>query len=556
MTRDIGTARRRARRAALVAAAALWVSLIAAPLAAQVPRMLNYQGYLTDADGQPINGLESLTFRLYDAPIGGTMYWMETQNVIADGGLFNAVLGTVKLMPSDAFAAGERYLGITVGSDDELVPRQRVVSVGYAFAAGDSEQLGGRAADAYVRSVDGVAPQNGNVDLVAGSNVTITANPGGHSVTIASSALTLPFTSSVSSASTALTVQNTGSGYGMSASSSSSYGVRAQSGGSSGYGVYGVANGTNGRGVVGSTTGANGYGVWGSSSSHYGVYGSSSTGTGVYGKQLGSNNYGFLGSATYGAYAEHAASGNLGALGHQSYGAFGRHAASGNEGFLGYATYGVYGEGGGGTSGGLGGSIAGVAGDGDDVFGVLGVSTDSDGVRGHGYGGYGVHGLTDDSGHDAAGVYGETDGAGAGVRGQADDGRGVYGVSANGTAVFAEGDLAVTGAYRGSIDSSSGHDGAPFPRPAFDSGWFTMAPKQERVLEHGIGGDPDDYVVDLQFLDPSLGRNNLGLGGDVRPTGNNYGGFYRQLTNASISVDRMDDAASGAQMRVRIWVVQ
>ena len=220
--------------------------------------------------------------------------------MIADGGLFNAVLGTVKLMPSDAFAAGERYLGITVGSDDELVPRQRVVSVGYAFAAGDSEQLGGRAADAYVRSVDGVAPQNGNVDLVAGSNVTITANPGGHSVTIASSALTLPFTSSVSSASTALTVQNTGSGYGMSASSSSSYGVRAQSGGSSGYGVYGVANGTNGRGVVGSTTGANGYGVWGSSSSHYGVYGSSSTGTGVYGKQLGSRQLGFLGSATYG----------------------------------------------------------------------------------------------------------------------------------------------------------------------------------------------------------------------------------------------------------------
>ena len=462
------------------------------PAAGQVPQLLNYQGYLTNDAGKPVNGVQSITFGVYDAATRGTVLWTETQNVMVMNGLFNVLLGTVNLIPFEAFASGEQYLGVRVGSGGELSPRQRLVSVGYAFRARDADRLGGRAVADFVRSVDGVAPQNGNVDLVAGSNITISPNPQAHSVTISGSALTLPFTSTISSDQTALTVRNTGTGYGLLASSSSSYGVRAQSNAADGYAVYGVANGANARAIVGSTTGASAYGVWGSSSAHYGVYGSSTTGTGVYGKQTGSGNYGYLGSATLGAYGEHQASGNHGSLGHPSYGAYGEHGS--------------------GASGWLGGSNAGVAGSSRDGFGVLGVSTDSDGVRGHSTNGYGVHGITDETARDSAGVFGVNSGGGAGVWGTADSGHGVHGESDHGAAVYAEGDLVVTGAYKGNIRSDSATDGAPFPRPAFDSGWLSIAEHEARTLDHGIGGDADDYVVDLQFRDSTFGRSNLGMG--------------------------------------------
>lgn len=47
----------------------------------QIPQTMSYQGVLTDANGNPVNGSVSLTFKLYDAATGGTNPWEETQNV-------------------------------------------------------------------------------------------------------------------------------------------------------------------------------------------------------------------------------------------------------------------------------------------------------------------------------------------------------------------------------------------------------------------------------------------------------------------------------------------
>jgi hypothetical protein len=43
-------------------------------------------------------------------------------------------------LPANLFSGADRYLGIKVGSDPEMTPRQRVTSVGYALRAGFVDQ--------------------------------------------------------------------------------------------------------------------------------------------------------------------------------------------------------------------------------------------------------------------------------------------------------------------------------------------------------------------------------------------------------------------------------
>jgi hypothetical protein len=115
-----------------------------------------------------------------------------------------------------------------------------------------------------------------------------------------------------------------------------------------------------------------------------------------------------------------------------------------------------------------------------------------------------------------------------------------------------DGDLKVTGAYKGNISSSTGSDGAPFPRPAYDSGWVAVAQGSVVSLTHNIGGNLDNYVVDLQFkCNPLLpfGINNIGYGlnGDI-------GAYYGELTTTSIKVYRAPADITADEIRVRIWV--
>ena len=521
--------------------AALLVLLAASTAAAQVPdipQMISYQGYLTDDAGEPVDGVRSIEFSIHSTASGASQVWSETQDVTVTDGVFTVLLGSVTPLPYAVFDSGERYLAVRVDEGEELSPRQRLVSVGYCFNAYQADLLDGRAASEFARSVDGVTPLNGNVDLVAGSNVTITPNAQSHSVTIAST-LNLPFSSTVSSNQNALTVVNGGTGYAVSASSTT-YAIRATSTGASGYGLYGIANGENGRGVVGSTTGANGYGVWGSSNSHRGVYGSSRSGTGVYGEQINSGSFGWLGGPGVGVYGQEAEDDDS-------------------------------------NSGYLGGAQAGAGGRSEGGYGVFGDSANSDGVRGHSANGYGVRGISDETSPTVAGVYGVGTRAAAGVMGWSSAGPGVHGRSDGGPAVYAEGDLEVTGtvvargnlevsgvyngdlelngAYKGNIDSASSSDGAPFPRPAFDSGWVEVPAGTDQRIDHDIGGDADDYFVDMQIR--YLGKpSNKGLGGDVRSAASAFGTYYYGLTNESIWINRYSDDTSAERVRIRIWVIR
>ncbi len=75
--------------------------------AAQNPDRVNYSGTLS-TDAGPVNGVVSLTFKVYDAVEGGTLLWTETQEVSVVGGSFKAVLGAVNPL-TPVSAAGDYW---------------------------------------------------------------------------------------------------------------------------------------------------------------------------------------------------------------------------------------------------------------------------------------------------------------------------------------------------------------------------------------------------------------------------------------------------------------
>jgi hypothetical protein len=113
-----------------------------------VPYQMNYQGFLTDAHGIPVNGNHNLTFTIYQRRSSGlpptysyVNVWSETQNSVSvSKGLFSVVLGSVTpLDPTDfggvggLFTTGQLQLGVKVDGGTEISPRTSLVTVPYAF---------------------------------------------------------------------------------------------------------------------------------------------------------------------------------------------------------------------------------------------------------------------------------------------------------------------------------------------------------------------------------------------------------------------------------------
>jgi hypothetical protein len=106
--------------------------LLSVGVSASVPGLISYQGHLNDDGGTPVNGTVTMTFSLFDVPGGGTALWTENQNVNVSNGVFNVQLGSVQAIPSYLFNNDELFLGIIVGADAEMTPRQRLTSSPYS----------------------------------------------------------------------------------------------------------------------------------------------------------------------------------------------------------------------------------------------------------------------------------------------------------------------------------------------------------------------------------------------------------------------------------------
>lgn len=96
---------------------------------------------------------------------------------------------------------------------------------------------------------------------------------------------------------------------------------------------------------------------------------------------------------------------------------------------------------------------------------------------------------------------------------------------------------------------------AAFPRPAYDSGWQTLGLGATRTLTHNLGGNTDNYVVDLtcKVVSGGAGVNNWGVGGDANGS-EYYGSWWSNLTTSSIILHRWSDDTDCPNLRVRIWL--
>jgi hypothetical protein len=124
--------------------------LLAGGSSGEIPRKINYQLKLTDAQtGKPITDAVVLTFRLYDASDGGSLLWDETKPGQPDSsGVITTILGSED--PIEISFDGPVWLEVEVDAQYKLGPRRELVSVPYSYRAMDSDHalnsdsLGGR----------------------------------------------------------------------------------------------------------------------------------------------------------------------------------------------------------------------------------------------------------------------------------------------------------------------------------------------------------------------------------------------------------------------------
>jgi microcystin-dependent protein len=137
--------------------AALALLLCGAPALAQSPRLIPFQGRVTDGAGQPLQGVYRVTFVIYDEATGGEALFTETHaDVRVIAGQINVLLGSLVSLDdpngdqntADAVsfdgALRPRFLGIKVGAgtNQEMVPRHQLVPSFHARTA-DTTVAGG-----------------------------------------------------------------------------------------------------------------------------------------------------------------------------------------------------------------------------------------------------------------------------------------------------------------------------------------------------------------------------------------------------------------------------
>lgn len=171
----------------VVFALATWnLFLYIGPCHAGIPQKSNYQGKLTDATGKPVSdGDYDMIFSIHDADSAGNLEWSETWEtpnaVQVTNGLFNVPLGSIDPTgnPLDLPFNEDYWLQVQVKYDglyEILLPRQQIVSVGYAYMA-ENVTAGAITTDAL--DDDAVTPDKlkvPGIDEITGKVATISSD--------------------------------------------------------------------------------------------------------------------------------------------------------------------------------------------------------------------------------------------------------------------------------------------------------------------------------------------------------------------------------------------
>jgi hypothetical protein len=450
----------------------LWLTTLCL---ADIPKLINYQGMLTDDAGYPLTDTVSINFKIYNAPSGGDKRWEETQTDVAvTEGLFNVILGGATVGGIDIDFAEEYWLEVTV-EGEQTGERLRFTSVAYAYRAlvADSAAVAGSGTGGAGGWVDdgsvvrletitdkvgiGTGSPDDKVEVVDGSmNARLAyyhyfSFPAPHEIWS---------------------------------------GVRGTYGGD--------VEGFLGRRYWSSSTGNTYYGVYGSattSGKNYGVYGSASGG-----------------STNWAGYFD----GDVHATGDISLNAGGDIAFADNSTRIYEAS--------------------------DDLL----ITADDD-----------LKLEPDDH------IYIRKDGGSYwAIFDNVNERLGV-GTTSPSEKLDVEGNIDVS---NNQIKNYYG-----FPKPNYNSGWLTINQDQTLTITHNIGGNVDNYVVDLQFkdLDHGWGTNSVKMGGDSWVSGHggewdgfyyyvysHYGACWGNLTSTSIKVKRLANDVYADKILVRIWVIQ
>jgi len=123
-------------------AAVFFALLTVSTAIAAMPQTISYQGYLKDGvSGAPVSSQVTLTFRLYDSLQAASPVWLEVLEVTPQNGIYSVQLGTNTPLESSLLASTALYLGLQVGSNPELTPRQQILSVPFAMRAASADSV-------------------------------------------------------------------------------------------------------------------------------------------------------------------------------------------------------------------------------------------------------------------------------------------------------------------------------------------------------------------------------------------------------------------------------
>jgi hypothetical protein len=99
--------------------------------------VINYQGLLTDAAGDPVpDSTYQMRFSIWDDSTGGTQVWLSPLNTVAtSNGRFSVNLGATEPLDRDMLGSGPVYLEIQLETEPPLDPRTRLNWVPYGAVA-------------------------------------------------------------------------------------------------------------------------------------------------------------------------------------------------------------------------------------------------------------------------------------------------------------------------------------------------------------------------------------------------------------------------------------
>jgi len=478
-----------------------------------IPQKINYQGYLTNTAGVPVNETVQMRFSIYDVSSGGSALWTETQNIPVINGIYNVALGDVTPIPLPFDV--QYYLAIKVGSDPEMTPRKAMTSVGYAFRAMTADVVG-------VHDHSGADITSGTVaepriDSLIARDSEVTAAIGTHA-----SNASAHHTRYTNAEAVAAILAADGVGSGLDAD---------------------LLDGQHGSAFATSSHNHD--------STYVNVTGDTMTGTlnlPVNGLVAGTNQLVLsggkvgIGTTTLGAKLEVS---DLTRIQGSTWPSFGKGMELAYNSSLHKGYVQVYDR-----DMNIWGDL--YLGDGNVGIGVNPplVKLDVNGqVRArNGYG-------------DSIRLGGDSLANDLEISISAPPARNWISLwnEQGGTPVgLGTGNIRITGAGNGIEfpDGTKVTSYRGFPRPNFDSGWNPINAGTVFTLGHNLGGDINNYFVDLQFKsDSTIGIHNIAIGGDY---GGDWvsGAHYKELTTTSITVYRYTDDIPVNQFRVRIWVYE